>query len=169
MRLPRDPTHHVKQRAGSPTSSTYSVTTRAVLQARFGALVLLILLVPLMLAINLLAGCASRGTGGSGPTSGISGATLVDAGCPVLRTGSPCPDRPIASIIAVTADATGRTVARAATDADGRFRIALAPGRYTVHPRNITSAVVPRAASFGVTVTAGVFTAVTVHFDSGVR
>lgn len=115
-----------------------------------------------LIAVSLLAGCAThRGTpspGASssaaamspGPTtgashgttsgvdSGVSGQTMVDGGCPVLRPESPCPDRPLPARIVVVAADSAAIVTSIDTDSDGRFRIPLAPGRYVLQPSNRT-------------------------------
>src|SRR5207245_1953976 len=63
-------------------------------------------------------------------------------------------------------DASG-TVTETTSDGEGRFRLSLSPGSYTIHPVNLTDAVSPTAQPLTVTVTAGQFTTVTVPFDSG--
>ena len=52
---------------------------------------------------------------------------------------------------------------------DGRFRIALAPGGYTLHPVNLAGTPLPIAQPVDVHVVANRFTAVEVSFDSGIR
>jgi len=87
--------------------------------------------------------------------------------CPVERSESPCPDRPVTATVIVT-DASGKQVARVGTAADGRFIVRLVPGSYVVRGE--------RAAGLGrvtapmqVTVRAGQFTSVTLTFDTGIR
>ena len=101
--------------------------------------------------------------------SGIEGRTVVGPECPVVKAGSPCPDRPLAARVAVTRAGSAVPVATAVTDPRGYFRIPLQPGSYTVHPGTLTRALYPSARPLAVTVTAGRFTVLTVTFDSGIR
>jgi hypothetical protein len=122
-------------------------------------------------ACLLLLGCATMpvpGTGAMTP-SGIEGRTMVDGGCPVIRSDSPCPDKPLAAKLTVTRAGSARTVATATSDSHGYFRLPLSPGKYVVRPENLTGAVVPIAQPLTVTVVAGRFTTVTISFDSGIR
>jgi hypothetical protein len=122
-------------------------------------------------AVCLLLGCASAHVPGPGakPNSGIEGRTMVDGGCPVIRRGSPCPDKPLAARLTVTRVGSARTTAQATSDKNGYFRIPLPPGHYVVQPHNLTGAVVPIAQPVTVTVRAGQFTVVRISFDSGIR
>lgn len=132
-----------------------------------------------LLIVPILAcGCAasaepasSASSASSAPSqdSGIDGRTMVDAGCPVIRLGTPCPERPLSARITVTSAAGGGTVATVTSDADGRFRVALPPGTYTLHPANLLGSPVPLAMPKTVNVTAGHYTTVEIPFDSGVR
>ncbi|MEV6056215.1 carboxypeptidase-like regulatory domain-containing protein [Streptomyces sp. NPDC052107] len=122
-------------------------------------------------AAVLAAGCGdSHGAGSPGaPHSGIKGRTMVDGGCPVVREGSPCPDRPLSARLTITSGDPERTVAETTSDADGHFRVSLPPGTYTVRPANLTGAVAPIAQPVSVTVTSGRFTTIVIPFDSGIR
>jgi Carboxypeptidase regulatory-like domain len=150
-------------------------------------------LATLVVALALLAGCArSRSAGvdssspSAGPTStparltsatpgsqlpdsGIAGTTVVDGGCPVVRLDSPCPDRPLRAVLVVVNAVTGAQVASTTSDQDGRFRLALPPGRYVIRPESFNGAPLPRAAPVTVDVPAGRFASVTIRFDSGIR
>ncbi len=124
----------------------------------------------LIVAAGLL---AARGTTGNATqtemTSGIRGVTVVDGGCPVIREGSPCPDRPIAAHLIVTASASRAVVERVDTDARGRFRVLLVPGRYVVRAANMTGAIMPAVGEVDVTVTAARIGFLVIHFDSCIR
>jgi hypothetical protein len=100
--------------------------------------------------------------------SGIAGQTMVDGGCPVIRTGSPCPDRPLPAHIVITFG-VDHTVAALDSDSNGWFRVTLPPGDYTLRATNHTGAPLPAAAPMNVSVTSGQYTTVTVNFDSGIR
>jgi hypothetical protein len=101
--------------------------------------------------------------------SGIEGRTTVDAGCPMARDSTPCPDRPLSARITVTPASGGDTVASVVSDAQGRFRVPLPPGTYTLHPANLLGAPAPLAMPQTVSVAAGRYATVEIAFDSGVR
>ena len=98
--------------------------------------------------------------------SGIDGTVTLGPTCPVQSIESPCPDRPYEASIAVL-DAAGRKVAETRSDADGRFRLALPPGVYTLIPHSTGTP--PSAREQTVIVVAGGFTAVEIAYDSGIR
>ncbi len=102
---------------------------------------------------------------GAETSSGIRGLVLRGPTQPVCTIGTPC-EEPAASEN-LTVRRSGRIVARVRTGSDGRFRVALAPGRYTV---------VTTATSFGRTapavsdlVSSGSYTRVTLRIDTGIR
>jgi hypothetical protein len=87
--------------------------------------------------------------------------------CPVERSDSPCPDRPVIATIVVR-DAAGKQLATARSASDGRFTIRLGPGSYVLTGE--LSAGLNRATTpIQVTVRAGQFTSVTITFDTGIR
>lgn len=119
----------------------------------------------LLLAVSLgVSACAPRPAAHDAAT-GVRGTVLMGPACPVERSDSPCPDRPVAASVVVT-DATGARLAHARTDANGVFAIALAPGTYTV---TATPAGWPRSASADVTVRQGRYVPVRLVVDSGIR
>ncbi len=87
----------------------------------------------------------------------------------MIREASPCPDRPLSARITVTPATGGSAVASVVSDTEGRFRIALPPGTYTLHPANLLGSPVPLAMPKTVNVVAGHYTTVEIPFDSGVR
>ena len=107
----------------------------------------------------LLAACAAS-TG-----SEVSGRVLAGPTCPVQRLDSPCPDRPVA-VALVVADERGGVVARVTSDADGRFRLALAPGSYMIRSDSQRLPVL-RPTPFVVVV--GRVTELDLRADSGIR
>jgi hypothetical protein len=117
--------------------------------------------VPILL---LVAACASTAT--PPPNTGIEGQVLIGPMCPVVQLGTPCPDQPYQATITVK-DIRGEQVARIETDAQGQFKLPLAPGDYTLVPESPDG--FTRAAERPVTVTAGQFTRVTITYDSGIR
>jgi hypothetical protein len=94
---------------------------------------------------------------------------MVDGGCPVIREGSPCPDKPLPAALTVTRAGSTDVVATAISGEDGRFRIPLAPGRYVVLAANVTGAIRPAASPVDVEVPTGRYVSITVSFDSGIR
>lgn len=77
------------------------------------------------------------------PDSGVQGTVTAGPFCPVERADQPCPDRPAQvhlqairfppGFVGVPAPQSGRVVARFASGADGRFRVALPPGEYLLY------------------------------------
>lgn len=103
-------------------------------------------------------------------SSGIEGQALIGPTCPVARAGDPnCADRPYRVALTVkTPD--GLEVAHFSTDAQGRFRVVLEPGRYVIKAVSARRMrVVPELPDDLVTVSAGRFTALKLVFDSGRR
>ena len=112
----------------------------------------------------LLGGC---GDGFLGPDDqGIEGIVLIGPQCPVQSLEDPCPDLPYQATIEVRSR-DGRTATQVVSGEDGRFRIGLFPGFYTLHPESGDP--FPRASDQEVVVLDGVYTEVTVTFDTGIR
>jgi len=101
--------------------------------------------------------------------SGLTGRTVIDGGCPVLRADSPCPDRPVQAHLSILDAATGKVVATVDTDARGGFVVALPPGRYLLRPDRLSGAPPRRPTPATVSVKPGQYTTVTVRFDTGIR
>jgi hypothetical protein len=86
----------------------------------------------------------------------------------VERLNSPCPPRPLAATIVVR-DGNGMEVTRFHSGADGRFKVNLAAGSYTLLGLTVGSSFLPRPIPTSVTVTQGTYASVTVQYDSGIR
>jgi hypothetical protein len=88
--------------------------------------------------------------------------------CPVERPDSPCPDVPYVARIRVL---SGSSLVASATSAkDGTYRIAVAPGTYTVEADPISGGGIARSSPVDdVIVTAGAFVHLDLTFDSGIR
>ena len=99
----------------------------------------------------------------------MEGRTLVDAGGPLLRPGEARPQPPVEALIAIMPAGGDSVAAQTTTDAEGRFRVALPPGSYVLHARNTTGAPVPTVMPVHLQVRPGLWTQLTVRFDSGMR
>ncbi len=122
-------------------------------------------------------GCGQIGSGGTpasarhpehDDSSGIQGTVTVDIGCPHV-TGASCPRTPLRARLVIRPAGPDRPAVSARSGPDGRFRVPLAPGRYTIQPLNIDGAPVPTAFPVSVTVHPGRWTTLPVEFDSGIR
>ena len=101
--------------------------------------------------------------------SGIEGTILISPVCPVERNPPlpECAPKPYqATVIVKSADGT-RQVARFSSDSDGRFSVALDPGKYLLVPSN--GEPYPRAPSQVVRVEPHKFAQVSINYDSGMR
>jgi hypothetical protein len=106
----------------------------------------------------------SRAQAGEHPDSGVTGQVFIGPTCPHIRPGFDCPDRPFQTSITVRT-LHGRIVRHFTTDAQGRFRVSLKPGRYVLVGRRG----LPRAQPTEVTVARHIYTTVTITYDSGLR
>jgi hypothetical protein len=97
--------------------------------------------------------------------SGIEGQVTIRPMRPVERKGVPNA-QPYQARITVL-DPAGREVAVVDSDAEGKFRIALAPGTYVVRPA--TAGFYPRASEQRVEVGRNRMTQVDIVYDSGIR
>lgn len=98
--------------------------------------------------------------------SGIEGQALIGPTCPVVRIDSPCPDKPYQTTLVVR-NQSGAEVKRFDTDVEGRFRVELPPGTYTLVPQSPGK--LPRVGELIMQVTSGQFTPITITYDSGIR
>ena len=91
------------------------------------------------MAVSFLAGCGAQDAGTTRDQSGVAGQVHLGPQCPVETEGDPCADQPAAGSRVTVARqlpgdsyAGGEVVARTTTDANGRYRVAVAPGEYVV-------------------------------------
>ncbi len=113
-----------------------------------------------------LAACGLRPS--APPNTGVEGVMIIGPTCPVQRIDQPCPNRPFAGEVSVR-DGSGSHVADVHADAGGHFRVDLAPGTYQLVPASPHSGVPPLGKPQTVTVVSGLYTDVTIEFDSGIR
>jgi hypothetical protein len=121
--------------------------------------------IPLLLLAALTA-CGSDALLGPDAPQGIEGTVLIGPQCPVVSVEDPCPDLPYEATIAVRVR-DGGLVTSVRSDAEGRFRIGLKPGAYTLVPESGDP--FPTASPMDVDVLEGAWTEVTVSFDTGIR
>jgi hypothetical protein len=100
-----------------------------------------------------------------GSGSGIEGRVTIRPVRSVERQGTPN-SRAYQARITVL-DASGREVTVVESDADGRFRVSLAPGTYVLRPESPGR--YPRASEQKVVVRPNGTTDVTIVYDSGMR
>ena len=98
--------------------------------------------------------------------SGIEGQVLIGPMCPVVQVGQECPDQPYQATLTVNSPNGGKIV-QVQVDAQGRFKIPLAPGDYILHPESPNG--IPSASEQSFRVEAGRFTQIVVNYDSGIR
>jgi len=122
-----------------------------------------------VLGVAVLAGLTACGTSdalGPDAAQGIEGLVLLGPQCPVQSVENPCPDLPHQAWIHVRTP-EGEPVTRIRSGDDGRFRVGLHPGFYVLDPESGDP--FPVAEDVDVIVKKGVFTPVTVSFDTGIR
>jgi hypothetical protein len=88
--------------------------------------------------------------------------------CPVVQEGVDCPDSPLEADLEVQ-NASGRVVARSRSDAQGAYRIPLAPGDYTLVPLSPGEAGLPFASPLPLVITTGHWKKLDISYDSGIR
>jgi hypothetical protein len=102
-------------------------------------------------------------------SSGVGGSVTAGPTCPVVQAGdTSCDPRPVAGAVLVVRDAGGSEVARVTTGGSGLYRIALAPGDYTLEPQPVEG-LLGTAPPASLTVAAGVLTIQSVSYDTGIR
>lgn len=101
--------------------------------------------------------------------SGIEGQVLIGPTCPVVRENDPnCADKPYPTTLGLYQN--GQLLARLVTDDQGRFKVSLEPGTYTLVPEHKAGQIArPLQTEQRVVVNAGVYTSVKVIYDSGLR
>jgi hypothetical protein len=100
--------------------------------------------------------------------SGVEGQSLIGPMCPVMRIDQPCPDEPYETMLIIQ-DANGNDLQEIQTDAEGKFRAALPPGDYILHPLTPDDMPLPYAGDVAFTVFENQFTQLVINYDSGIR
>jgi hypothetical protein len=121
------------------------------------------------LAIGLVLAAAAADATGAG--SGIRGRVTSSPTCPVERTppDPACAPRGFAARVRIERVSDGNVAARVRAGSDGRFSVALAPGRYRVIARSATGQLPTCPNAVKATVRSGRYTRVAIDCDSGIR
>ena len=98
--------------------------------------------------------------------SGLEGQVFLGPVCPLVTPGQECPNQPYQAMLTVNSAEGGR-ITQLSTDQQGRFRLALKPGKYILHPESSNG--MPFAGEQAFTVEAGRFAQIFVKYDSGIR
>lgn len=101
--------------------------------------------------------------------SGIEGQAVISPVRPGPVRQGESDTAPFQTTLVISRTSDGAEVSRVETGSDGRFRVSLPPGTYTVGPPQGTGRRLPRAGQETVTVAPGKFAQVTINFDSGIR
>ena len=117
------------------------------------------------IAALTLAAIGSAASAAATTASGLRGVVLRGPLAPVCRLGESC-EAPAAKVTLVFLRGGG-VVARTRTDSEGRYRIALSPGRYAV--RTTRTGFERTVSPARVTVPTGRYARVTFRIDTGIR
>jgi hypothetical protein len=121
-------------------------------------------LAPLLVSLVLFGyGCSSSSA--ARIDSGLAGRVWLGPTCAVQRVGQSC-ERGYQTTLAVFTGRRRRLVTTFRSGPDGRFRLSIPPGRYTLKG---THRGIPRSIPTTVTVRPHRFTLVTIRFDTGLR
>jgi hypothetical protein len=112
------------------------------------------------------AGCGLRPAAPA--NTGVEGMMLIGPTCPVAQENHPCPDRAFAGEVSVR-DGSGTQLADVHADGAGHFRVDLAPGTYQLIPVSPRPGGPPFGQPQTVRVVAGLYSQVTIEYDSGIR
>ena len=124
------------------------------------------LLTAAAITVALMAACDASELLGPDAAQGVEGIALRGPICPVQSLENPCPDLPHQATVEIRTR-SGRSVTTFRTGEDGRFRIGLEPGLYTLIPES--GEPFPVASSQDFEVVGGAYTELTISFDTGIR
>jgi hypothetical protein len=112
------------------------------------------------------AACGVGTSSSTASTATLTGYVTAGPTCPVERADHPCPPTPVAATVQAQS-ASGRVVASAHTDRNGRYLLRLRVGSYTVVA--LTAKMLPRCSPVKVTVWANRTTRAIISCDTGIR
>ena len=116
--------------------------------------------------VGVALACGTSDLLGPQAEQGVEGTALIGPQCPVQSLEDPCPDLPHDARVTLR-NTAGAVVTRFRTGEDGRFRVGLRSGRYTLEPEKGDP--FPVATDVDVDVVEGVYTEVVLLFDTGIR
>lgn len=101
--------------------------------------------------------------------SGIMGKIVLGPTCPAVGPGmeNECQDKQYQATVAVKTGDGVKEITRFTSDAQGNFKVSLAPGDYLLE--SVSNNRFPFAKPQSVTVVKGEFTSVTISYDTGIR
>ena len=102
-------------------------------------------------------------------TSGVEGLVTLSPACPVVVEGQGCPAIPYETTVVIRDAESGEMIVTAASDAEGKFHVELAPGDYVLEGGTSRVETTPKAEPVAFTVIAGGYTSVEMKYDSGIR
>jgi hypothetical protein len=118
-----------------------------------------------------LASCGTQKPQTAHDGSGVDGQVQLGPQCPVQTEASRCKNQPAVGAKVTVAtqepglpEASGKVVARATTDANGNYHVAVQPGTYVVTAQSGMSCELMKAR-----VTSGVYSTVDIVCDTGIR
>jgi len=118
---------------------------------------------------SVLTDAVIAGLTGASKATGVAGRVGAGPTCPVERPGDPsCAPRMVAGSVLVVQDGAGKDVATFTTNASGLFRMALAPGDYTLVPGPVEG-LMGQAKPEPFTVSQGAEVFLPVAYDTGIR
>jgi hypothetical protein len=124
----------------------------------------------LALAIAVMVGACQQPADDVATTM-VSGLVLAGPTCPVVRDppDPACEDRPVAGAEIIAVDAHGQEIARASTDAEGGFTLALPAGEYQLVPQPVEGLLGTASPTAIVVVDGAPLDPVTIVYDTGIR
>lgn len=121
----------------------------------------------LLILALALAACSSS-INDSSLTSGIRVRVFVGPMCPVVQSGTECPDQPYQATLTVL-DSSRRELKKFETDQNGIYSLKLPPGRYILRPEPPEGMPMPFASEQTFEVRSDQITELVVNYDSGIR
>lgn len=116
--------------------------------------------------LGLLPACGGSPLLGPDADQGIDGTVLIGPQCPVQSPDNPCPDEPYQATIRIL-DWGQHEITTVRSDTAGHFRVGLEPGSYVLVPENGDP--YPSATEQAVNVGKGIWSTVTITYDTGIR